>query len=115
MPLLHLEEHYKARIDWPHWLRHFGATVRQPQTVFRFNDYSIVLQAAIEGQSIAQGWKHIVDPLIQQGLLVQPLSPSITTDQPFYVIAPRDRELRSDVEHLKNWLIQEVSGIRSRV
>lgn len=107
MPLLHLEERYKARIDWAAWLRHFGVVKKSSQKMFRFNDYSIVLQAAIEGQGVAQGWRHIVEPLIQQGLLVRPLPLSVTTDQPFYIIAPKDRELRSDVEHLKKWLISE--------
>jgi DNA-binding transcriptional LysR family regulator len=31
--------------------------------LFRFNDYSVVLQAAIEGQGVAMGWRHLVEPL----------------------------------------------------
>jgi len=108
MPLLHLEERYKARIDWAGWLRRFGVVMKNNQTMFRFNDYSIVLQAAIEGQGVAQGWRHIVEPLIQQNLLIRALPQSVTTDEPFYIIAPKDRPLRSDVEYLKNWLISEV-------
>jgi len=114
MPLLHLEERYKARIDWAGWLRHFGVDMNHSQKMFRFNDYSIVLQAAIEGQGVAQGWRHIVEPLIQQGLLVRPLTQSVTTDQPFYIIAPKEWELRSDVEYLKNWLASEAGGSSNR-
>ena len=110
MPLLHLEERYKARIDWAGWLRHFGVDMNHGQKMFRFNDYSIVLQAAIEGQGVAQGWRHIVEPLIEQGLLVRPLAQSITTHQPFYVIASKEGKLRSDVDHLRKWLISEAGG-----
>ena len=109
LPLLHLEERYKSRISWTDWLTSFGVVLRRENAMFRFNDYSIVLQAAIEGQGIAQGWKHLVEPLIAQGLLVRPLSENVTTDQPFYVIAPKNLEMRNDVLNLKNWLITEAT------
>jgi DNA-binding transcriptional LysR family regulator len=111
--MLQLEQRYKPRIDWVGWLAHFGVTMKRNQSAFQFNDYSIVLQAAMEGQGIAMGWRHLVEPLIQQGLLVRPLKESVVTDQPFFVIAPRDRELRSDVAHLKNWLVSEAGNPRS--
>ena len=107
LPLMHLEERYKSRIGWTDWLKSFGVALKRENAMFRFNDYSIVLQAAIEGQGVALGWKHLVDPLIAQGLLVRPLSQIVTTDQPIYVIAPKNTELRSDVLNLKNWLIAE--------
>lgn len=107
LPLLHLEERYKPRIGWAEWLRHFGVPLRREAAMFRFNDYSIVLQAALEGQGVALGWKHIVEPLLAQGQLVRPLQEAVTTDQPLHVVAPRDTELRSDVAHLRNWLMEE--------
>ncbi|TSA15486.1 MAG: LysR family transcriptional regulator [Comamonadaceae bacterium] len=110
VPLLHLEERYKSRINWEQWMGHFGVRLRRDQVMFRFNDYSIVLQAAIEGQGVAQGWRHIVEPLIAQGLLVRPLEQSVTTNHPFFIIAPKDRELRSDVAYLKNWLVAEAGS-----
>jgi len=110
LPLMHLEQRYKSRINWADWFKTFGIALKRENAMFRFNDYSIVLQAAIEGQGIAQGWKHLVEPLIAQGLLVKPLQESVTTDQPFYVIAPKNTELRSDVLNLKNWLVAEASN-----
>lgn len=111
LPLLHLEERYKSRINWTDWLKSFGVSLKRESAMFRFNDYSIVLQAAIEGQGIAQGWKHLVEPLIAQGLLVRPLNESVTTNQPFYIIAPKSIELRSDVLNLKNWLVAEATSL----
>lgn len=107
LPLMHLEERYKSRINWTVWLKTFGVALKSENPMFRFNDYSIVLQAAIEGQGIAQGWRHLVEPLISQGLLVKLLKESVLTEHPFYVIAPKNVELRSDVLNLKNWLIAE--------
>lgn len=110
LPLMHLEQRYKSRINWTDWFKTFGIALKRENAMFRFNDYSIVLQAAIEGQGIAQGWKHLVEPLIAQGLLVKPLQESVTTDQPFYVVAPKNTELRSDVLNLKNWLVAEANN-----
>jgi LysR family glycine cleavage system transcriptional activator len=106
-PLLVLEERYKARMDWKEWLARFDISLPRQPKLFRFNDYSIVLQAAIEGQGVAQGWRHIVQPLMAQGLLVRPLQHSVTTDQPLFITAPQGKVLRPDVAYLKDWLVAE--------
>jgi DNA-binding transcriptional LysR family regulator len=106
-PLLLLEERYRPRMGWKEWLAHFGIRLPRQPRMFRFNDYSIVLQAALEGQGVAQGWRHIVQPLIAQGLLVRPIASSVTTDQPLYITAPKGKALRADVAYLKDWLVVE--------
>jgi LysR family glycine cleavage system transcriptional activator len=105
--LLHLEERYRPRLDWQGWLARFGVRLGRGNQVFRFNDYSIVLQAAIEGQGVALGWRHLVAPLIAQGLLVRPFEQSVTTDQPIRIVASGKGSLRGDVVYLRDWLIDE--------
>lgn len=107
LPLLHLEERYKPRMHWSQWFGHFDVTLPPGNMLFRFNDYSIVLQAAIEGQGVAQGWRHIVAPLMAQGQLVRPLEKSVRTTQPFFVVAPAGKVLHPDVLALKDWLVAE--------
>ena len=108
--LLHLEERYRPRLDWPGWLAHFGVKLGRSRKVFRFNDYSIVLQAAMEGQGVALGWRHLVASLITQGLLVRPFAQSVTTDQPIHIVASSKGELRGDVVYLRDWLIAEAKA-----
>lgn len=110
--LLHLEERYQARLDWPRWLAHFGETLAPDNAGIGFNDYSIVLQAALEGQGLALGWRHIVEPLIAQGRLLRPLPQSITTQQPLYIAAPAEAPLRADVIALKDWLLTQATPLR---
>ena len=105
--LLHLEERYRPRLVWPLWLARFGVSAPRSAKGLSFNDYSIVLQAALEGQGLALGWRHIVEPLIAQGRLVRALPQSVTTDQPMYIVASRAGRVRSDVMALKDWLVQE--------
>ena len=105
--LLHLEERYRPRLDWSGWLARFGVSLGRSNRLFRFNDYSIVLQAAIEGQGVAMGWRHLVNPLIEQGLLVRPVPQSVTTDPAIYTVASRRSKLRPEAVSLRDWLIAE--------
>ncbi len=105
--LLHLEQRYRPRLGWSGWLARFGVALGRNTRLFRFNDYSVVLQAAIEGQGVAMGWRHLVDPLLQQGLLVRPVPHSVTTDQPIYLVASRRSKLRPEAVHLRDWLMAE--------
>jgi DNA-binding transcriptional LysR family regulator len=110
MPLLHLEEHYRPRLDWTGWLARFGVSLPRGTPSFGFNDYSIVLQAAQEGQGVALGWRHIVAPLIERGLLVRPIDLSVTTDQPIHIVASRSGRLRPQAILLREWLIREAAA-----
>lgn len=105
--LLHLEERYRPRLGWSQWLARFGVALGRGAKLFRFNDYSIVLQAALEGQGVALGWRHLVAPLLEQGLLVRPVPQSVTTDQPIYIVASRAGQLREDAVALRDWLVAE--------
>jgi DNA-binding transcriptional LysR family regulator len=108
--LLHLEERYRPRLDWAGWLSRFGVKPLRSARQFSFNDYSIVLQAALEGQGVALGWRHIVAPLVADGRLVRPLAESVTTDHPIYLIAARSGHLRSAAVTLRDWLLGEARG-----
>ncbi len=105
--LLHLEERYRPRLGWSGWLARFGVALGRNKKLFRFNDYSVVLQAAIEGQGVALGWRHLVAPLLEQGLLVRPIPQSVTTDQPIYIVASRSGQLRDDAVFLRDWLMAQ--------
>ena len=106
--LLHLEERYaRPRLDWSGWLARFGVATDRPMRLLRFNDYSVVLQAAIEGQGVAMGWRHLVAPLIAQGQLVRPIPESVTTGQPIYLVASRRGRLRPEAARLRDWLLEE--------
>ena len=105
--LLHLEERYRPRLDWTGWLAHFGVTLPRGRRLFSFNDYSIVIRAALEGQGVALGWRHIVAQLLDEGRLLRPLAQSVTTDHPILIVAPRARPLSPAARRLRDWLIAE--------
>ncbi len=107
--LLELEVNYPQRLDWTSWLRKAGVDGQPKRKPFLFNDYSVVIKAALEGQGIALGWRHIVDPLLEQGRLVTAVPNTVVTDNPFYILAPGHLPLSPATVSLRDWLIAEVN------
>jgi DNA-binding transcriptional LysR family regulator len=106
--LLILEERYVSRVDWYQWFRHVGVAVGRNIDGAVSNDYSIVLQAAVSGQGIALGWRHVVQPLLDQGLLVRAVPDSVRTEHPFFIIARQTADLQPAVAALRDWLIGQM-------
>ncbi len=105
-PLLHLEERYRPRYNWNRWFADHEVDVARPLGGYRSNDYSLVLQAALDGQGVALGWEHIVAPLVDSRRLIALAAP-IETDQPFPILQRRSGPgaSRSDkVALLRDWL-----------
>lgn len=103
-----LEERYRSRFDWKAWFKHFAIESGRLRDAATSNDYSFVLQAAIEGQGIALGWRHIVEPLLEQKVLVQAVPQSVHTEHPFYIIAPESVDLSPKAIALRDWLVAEM-------
>ena len=55
----------------------------------------------------------LVDPLIDQGLLLRPVPQSVTTDQPIYIVASRRGKLRAEALYLRDWLVAEATLVAS--
>ncbi len=108
IPLIHLEERYNSRYNWQHFFDDCSLSPHSARGDETYNDYSIVLQAAMEGQGLALGWQHIVGPLIQQGKLVAPFEQQIATNQPFHIIAPEHKPLNPNAKALLDWLLNEM-------
>lgn len=104
-PLLHLEERYAPRFDWPRWFAHHDVTTTDRLPGDRSNDYSLVVQAALDGQGVALGWRHIVADLIDAGRLVA-LAEPLVTDRPFVVLRSNRRAPSSGAVALRRWLTQ---------
>ncbi len=110
-PLLHLEEQYKSRFDWPQWFGANNIDVVERLPGDRSNDYSLVVQAALDGQGVALGWEHIVADLIADGRLVA-IGEPIVTDTPFVVLSSKRTPLSPDSASLRSWLVDELATTR---
>ncbi|WP_312931777.1 choline sulfate utilization transcriptional regulator [Pseudomonas sp.] len=108
LPLLHLRGQQASRwFDWAGLFRGYGVTTPPPPGQLRFDNYTLLIQAAIAGQGVAIGWRHLVDGLIEQGLLCRPLAGSLRSAHGYYVLLPPRKRRSALIERFVDWLEQE--------
>ena len=116
-PLLHLEERYSPRFSWDDWFAlqtvHSTRHEEGRRDAYRSNDYSLVLQAALEGDGVALGWLHIVADLISAGRLVT-LGDPVETHEPFRILTRPSTATRPAVQAMQQWLSESMSEDATR-
>ena len=111
-PLLHLDERYRPRFDWQRWFHQFQATSPRRLPGPRSNDYSLIVQAATDGQGIALGWVHLVSELIAEGKLRQVGTGIVRTDQPFNTLIRATTTPNPSVETFTGWLVEHAPALK---
>lgn len=110
LPMLHLEERYNPRFDWMAWFEHLGVEAPRKIPGVISNDYSLILQAALDGQGVALGWNHIVQGLVADGRLRRLSDRSITTDEPFVILSRNELAEDTDAALFRSWLIGQTEA-----
>jgi DNA-binding transcriptional LysR family regulator len=103
--LIHLEEPYRPRPSWRDWFAAHGHHFDDTGEGLRLNDYALVLQAAMAGEGIATGWRHVTRILLRQGLLVPVGNWCTRTDSGFYLIWSANAALTPEAEVVRDWII----------
>lgn len=81
-----------------------GATANRGLAI---NDYVLVIQAVMEGQGIALGWRHLTGRLVRSGLLRKVTEHRMETGAAYYVVWPKSRPLGEKARAVRDWLIAE--------
>lgn len=110
LPLLHLQADAHSRwYDWPRLFRALGVE-GTPRTGMSLDNYSVLVQAAIAGQGVIIGWRHLVDDLLQQNLLCRPLEQSVESPFGYYAILPERKRRARMLEAVTDWLLDELAA-----
>jgi len=104
---VHLEEPFRPRPRWRDWFLSFGQEFIDRGEGLRLNDYALVIQAAMAGEGIALGWRHVVDSLIDTRLLVPVVPQSWITGEEFHLIWSDSTRLSESAEKVRDWIIKE--------
>lgn len=102
--LIHLEEPHRPAATWADWFADAGEAGPVPEG-FRFNDYALLIQAVMEGQGVALGWKHLIERLVAAGLLVRLTGHAMRTGRDFHVVWPASRPLPAAASRVRDWLL----------
>jgi putative choline sulfate-utilization transcription factor len=107
-PLLHLRgENSSNWFDWSGVFRELGISATPAPGQLRFDNYTLLIQAAIGGQGVAIGWRHLVDNLLAQGLLCRPIEQTVMSNLGYYVVLPQRKRRGVLIQQFVDWLMAE--------
>lgn len=108
LPLLHLRSGQGNRwFDWAGLFRALNISSAPAPGQLRFDNYTLLIQAAIGGQGVAIGWRHLVDNLLEQGLLCRPIVASVHSPLGYHLLLPPRKRRGRMIERFVEWLMTE--------
>ncbi|NMY03135.1 LysR family transcriptional regulator [Pseudomonas sp. WS 5059] len=107
LPLLHLRQENSQWFDWNGVFRELGITAAPTPGLLRFDNYTLLIQAAIAGQGVAIGWRHLVDNLLEQKWLCRPIGDTVISRFGYYVVLPQRKRRGQLIERFVDWLAAE--------
>ena len=75
--LLQQESEHPSWITWPTWFAQLGVEPAAALQGPHFNNYTMVIQAAQDGQGIGLGWRRLIGPQLRAGSLRQVTEASV--------------------------------------
>lgn len=102
--------HHTEWMDWTRWLARCGFPEISGAASLIFNTYALAIQAAVDGQGIALGWRHLVDDHLARGTLIRPLPNSIRTSSGYFLLQSQDSRLGPASRSVRDWLFTEARG-----
>jgi LysR family glycine cleavage system transcriptional activator len=111
--LLHLVEYDRNWVTWEAWLKSFGVAEKPRQRGLSFDNYLVLIQAALDGQGIALGGGRLAEDFISRGTLVRPIAATLGSDQGFYLLYPLDAPLSKPAKLFRDWILTESKGPRA--
>lgn len=107
-PLIHMDDGQHPWMTWGEWAERFGhRPARAPGRVL-LHSYPMVLQQALAGRGVALGWRHLVDAMLEDGVLV-PVGPAATSGRGYYLTWPGQVPPPA-VQPLLDWVRDELDG-----
>lgn len=87
VPLLHMDARNARWLDWGRWCQLAGLEA-PARTRFHYNNYPLLLNAALESNGLALGWAGLVESMIEEGTLVR-MGPVVERPGYGYILGAR--------------------------
>lgn len=108
--LLHLVKHDLNWVSWDKWLKSIGVEGKPTRRGHEFDNYLILVQAALDGQGIALGGGRLADDFLARGSLVRPIDATLSSERGFYLLIPKDLPLSKSARLFRDWILNEAKG-----
>jgi LysR family glycine cleavage system transcriptional activator len=93
-----------AWTPWARWFQAVGLDWSEPSTGPLFDDSSLLLRSALDGQGVALGRHWLAVDEIRAGRLVTPFEYSIRDDFSYWLVWPTGRSTNADAAMFREWL-----------
>ena len=101
------------RDAWQRWFDAAGVDGPEMDTGASFNDASLALQAAVDGQGVALGRLTLAADDLRCGRLVQPFDVVLPNDYSYWLVYQQPSLSKSHVAAFRRWLLAEASASES--
>lgn len=108
--LLHLGQFDRNWVTWPAWLKSHGIAGNPTKKGLVFDNYLVLLQAALRGEGIALCGGRLAEDFIARGDLTRPIEATLRSDRSFYLLHPQGQPLTPAARRFRDWLIAEAAG-----
>lgn len=99
---------------WQGWFESLGIADDRSHNYVSFNNYDMVMQAAVAGEGVALGWLGLIDGLLSQGLLVQAAQDVVMNDTG-YVMSCDSDSARRGPQAVFNWIKSQIGSTSPRL
>ncbi|WP_115938001.1 LysR substrate-binding domain-containing protein [Aestuariispira insulae] len=94
-------------INWKIWLTRLGQDCQGLQIAKKFNNYTMLIDAAERGQGVTLGARYLLDAKLEQGSLTKVMDVSIQTGRGYFLALNEKRPLTDDLRLVYNWFWQQ--------
>lgn len=108
--LLHLIEYDRNWVTWEAWLRTLGVEEKPAKGGLRFDNYLVLIQAAMDGQGIALAGARLAEDFIARGAMLRPIDATLRSEQAFYLLRPTDAPPSEAACLFWDWILAEARG-----
>jgi len=104
--LLHLRGPSRDRwFTWNDWFAAYGANADLGAQELAFDNFQLVLQAALLGQGVCIGWAPLIDDLVAAGGLVRLTAEPLRSTRGYHLVEHVNQPYAANVATLKAWLL----------
>jgi LysR family glycine cleavage system transcriptional activator len=107
--------HDAPKAGWRHWCEHVGVEGIDTAGGLAFDDASLALQAAVQGQGVALARMLLAADDLAAGRLVQPFDMAMPNDYSYWLAYRREKAARPDVAAFRSWLLAQAREARTQM
>lgn len=96
--------------DWAMWLAARGVKGVDAARGPRFNQSSLVIEAAVNGRGVALAKQTLAQDDLDAGRLIQPFNDATAVDFAYYIVHPKAKGRLKQVRAFVGWLVEEAEA-----